>query len=135
MSQLVTADDILSSGGDHPEIAAKATQEQRDNSALLAARVSALLSELGYTKRPPINDGLRDANAGYGAPKSAHKEGKAVDFGDREKPGVLTLKAKIIKAGGAAFLKKHGLRMEHPTATPTWCHLDTRPGTSRIFHP
>lgn len=127
MTQLVTTQDILSSGNDHPEIAAKATAIQTANAAILAARVSALLAELGYTKRPGISDGLRDQNATFGAPKSAHKEGKAVDFIDRA--GVL--KSKIT----SALLKKHALRMEHPQDTPTWCHLDTREPFGSIFHP
>lgn len=116
---MITADDILSSGGDHPELAAAATPEQRANAEVLAERSSALLTELGYTKRPGISDGLRAANATYGAKRSAHKEGKAVDFFDRGKG---PLKKKIT----APLLKKHKLRMEHPDDTPTWCHLDTR---------
>ncbi len=115
---MITAEDILSSGGDRPELAKGATSEQRANAALLAQRASALLTELGYTKRPGISDGLRAPNASYGAPRSAHKEGKAVDFYDRQD----VLKSKIT----APLLKKHKLRMEHPDDTPTWCHLDTR---------
>lgn len=124
---LITTEDVLSTGGDHPELAAAATPEQRANAAVLAARVSQLLAELGYTKRPAITDGLRAANATYGAPKSAHKEGKAIDLRDRKGE----LKAKITPE----LLKKHALRMEHPDATPMWCHLDTRTPHGRIFHP
>lgn len=127
MTQLVTADDILSSGGDHPDRIQTATHDQRVNAAVLAARVNALLTEFGYKKRPGISDGLRPADAAYGAPKSAHKEGKAVDFFDRT--GVL--KGKVT----SALLKKHGLRMEHPDATPSWCHLDTRTPYGSIFKP
>ncbi len=34
-------------------------------------------------------------------------------------------------------LKKHGLWMEHPSATPTWLHLQTLPPGSgnRVFYP
>jgi hypothetical protein len=124
---LITAEDVLSTGGDNPKLAAAATPTQQANAAVLASRVSQLLAELGYEKRPAITDGLRDANAKYGAPKSAHKEGKAIDLRDRDG----TLKAKITPE----LLKKHALRMEHPDATPTWCHLDTREPHGRIFRP
>lgn len=127
MIQLVTIDNILDSGGDHVDWAAKATQQQRANAAVLASRVSALLAELGYVKRPLIKEGLRPTNAQWGAVMSAHKEGKAVDFIDRD--GVLKQKCTSV------LLKKHALRMEHPDNTPTWCHLDTRTPYGSIFHP
>jgi hypothetical protein len=127
MTPLVTVDNILDSGGDHLDWAAKATPVMRANAAVLAARVSSLLAELGYTKRPPIKEGLRPENASWGAKLSAHKEGKAVDFIDRDS----SLKAKCTPV----LLKKHGLRMEHPDEAPTWCHLDTRQPFGSIFHP
>jgi hypothetical protein len=150
MTQLVTTEDILSTGGDYPERIKTATPEQRANAAVLAARVSALLAELGYKKRPPFSDGLRPQNATYGAKKSAHKEGKAVDSIDPR----CELKNKIaspaeVAAGFSPLLKKHGLRMEHPDETggkntplrpdgskkTPWCHLDTRTPFGSIFHP
>lgn len=127
MTRLVTVDNILDSGGDHIDWAAKATPQQRANAAVLASRVSSLLAELGYDKRPLIKEGLRPSNASWGALKSAHKEGKAVDFIDRD--GVLK------RMCTSALLKKHALRMEHPDDTPTWCHLDTRAPHGSIFHP
>ena len=69
-----------------------------------------------------------------GAPNSAHKYGKAVDF-HCVQHGVLEMKEEIIKAN---LLDTLQMRMESITATPTWCHLDTNellPGHSRIFVP
>lgn len=39
--------------------------------------------------------------------------------------------------GNQYVLKKHGLWMEHPSATPTWCHLQDVPPRSgnRVFYP
>lgn len=123
----LTAKNILDSDGKRLVLRLEAKDAQRINAAELAARVNALLLELGYTERPEISDGLRDANAAYGAPKSAHKEGKALDFKD---PGNVLAK-QITKT----LLLKHKLRREDTDATPTWCHLDTREPHGSIFRP
>ena len=76
-----------------------------------------MLTELGVLS-VEVNDGYRDAFVNYGAPKSAHKEGKAVDLKDHEHE----LSRKITRD----LLEKHKLRREDDDFTPSWTHLDTR---------
>lgn len=76
-----------------------------------------LLTELGVSC-VEVNDGYRDALVTYGAPKSAHKEGKAVDLKDHDHE----LSRKITND----LLNKHKLRREDDDYTATWTHLDTR---------
>lgn len=140
MSKLpVTAKDILDSDGRFPERRNGANQWQRDEAAALAARVNHLFLKLGMKDRPAISSGLRDKasnQAAGGARKSAHLEGKAVDFADsdgRLKKAAVT--AEEAAAGFSQRLADCGLRMEHPSSTPTWAHFDTRQPHGRIFTP
>ncbi len=84
---------------------------------MLCERVNALLTELGV-HLVEVNDGYRDSAVKYGALKSAHKEGKAVDLKDHEH----VLSGRITMA----LLEKHKLRREDDDYTPSWTHLDTR---------
>lgn len=127
MKMPLTAKDILDSDGKHLELRESATQRQRDNAADLANRVNQLLLAIGMTDRPRVNDGLRAQNATYGAKRSAHKEGKALDFADIDG----SLKKRITPE----LLLKCGLRMEHPDYCNGWVHLDTRAPSGRIFKP
>lgn len=124
----ITAENILDSDGKYPERAKHATPQHRANAAITAARVNALLIDLGFTTdRPEINDGYRDASVKYGATKSAHKEGKALDLADKGQ----SLSPRITRA----LLRKHGLRREDNAYTASWCHLDTREPHGSIFKP
>jgi hypothetical protein len=123
---LVTAKDILDSDGKHPQRRLGATDKHRQNAAVLAERVNALFAELGITERPRINDGYRLLRGG-GAARSAHLEGKAVDFSD---PGN-KLGLRITRA----LLLKHKLRREDTDYTSSWCHLDTREPHGTVFKP
>ena len=73
--------------------------------------------------------GFRTPGSRTGAPNSAHKEGRAVDVYDPNNSLDLWLTD--------AVLEKHGLYREAPSATPGWCHLQTRaPGSgNRTFQP
>ncbi|MDR3126298.1 MAG: hypothetical protein LBT92_01545 [Rickettsiales bacterium] len=79
-----------------------------------------------------VNRGYRDPeyNAKVGGQKtSPHLAGQAVDLSDR---------AGVLKAWCVANLDKLrecGLFMEDPAATPTWCHLQSRPASRTIFKP
>lgn len=64
-----------------------------------------------------------------GASKSAHLVCMAVDFFD--KSGQLD---KFLMAN-PEILEEAGLWMEHPDATPGWCHVDLKPRGNRIFRP
>lgn len=117
----ITADDILSSDGQHPQRAAKATAEHRANAVVTAQRVNGLLHELGYKdgdERPRINDGYRDESVTYGAKRSAHKEGKALDLDDDS--------GSLDKRITRPLLVKYKLRREDSDYTHGWSHLDTR---------
>lgn len=93
---------------------------------MLCERVNGLLDEIGVLF-VEVNDGYRDASVNYGAKKSAHKEGKAVDLKDHDK----ALSRRITRD----LLLKHKLRREDNDFSPTWCHLDTREPYGSIFKP
>ena len=78
--------------------------------------------------------GLREANTATGAPKSAHKLGKAFDC----KPGQTTVKAMYDYILDNQNEFQEIRRMEDLSFTPTWLHFDTveHPGTRiRVFKP
>jgi hypothetical protein len=64
--------------------------------------------------------GFRPQEAKVGAPGSAHKTGQAVDIYDPHHEIAVWFQKH------PAILKEHGLAMEHPDATPVWCHLTSR---------
>ena len=121
---------------------------QEDNARDLLARVAGLLTDAmadGAYDQTWVNPNTRtrisgsvggDGDGGFrtpgsrtGAPRSAHKEGCAVDVYDP----LNRLDYWITDA----VLEKHGLYREAPSATPGWCHLQTRaPGSGRrTFQP
>lgn len=97
---------------------------ERINRLLAAAKVSGKVSS-GW--RPPaINAGVKGA-----AKRSKHMTGQASDLADPKGDlGRWCL-------DNVAELERIGLWLEHPSATPTWCHLQTVPPKSgrRVFHP
>jgi hypothetical protein len=62
-----------------------------------------------------------------GAPDSAHIEGMAADIADAD--------GRLKAFCTPERLEAAGLYMEDPGATPSWCHLQTRPTSARIFKP
>ena len=123
----LTAKDILDSDGKYPERRKAATDEQRENAAILAARVNAMFLQMGMDERPVINEGLREQNAKYGAKRSWHKRGGAVDFRDSNR--------KLSSAITKALLLKFKLRREDNDYTPTWTHIDIGEPHGVIFKP
>jgi len=68
--------------------------------------------------------GFRPQSCPQGAPRSSHKEGRAVDVYDPH--GALD------RWLTDARLESHGLYREAPSATQGWCHLtDKAPGSGR----
>lgn len=75
--------------------------------------------------------GFRPQDCPIGAPQSAHKLGMAVDIYDPENEiDEWCMRHQDI-------LKRLGLCMESPEATPRWCHLSTKMPKSgkTVFHP
>jgi len=73
---------------------------------------------------------------------TSHAEAKAVDDSDQGDAFDKWLDQFEVpmpngKPGGNSKLEEYGLYREHPSATPTWCHLTTRPPGSgkRTFMP
>lgn len=127
---MITADDILTTSGRHAGRMRWVSPAVRDNAVDLAARVSRLLA--GYQKKVTVRSGFRDPDsnrAAGGAPHSRHMTGQAVDLADDDR--------KIVAFITPALLEQHGLYMEAPGSTPTWCHLQSTPPPSgrRIFNP
>ncbi len=84
-----------------------------------------------------VNSGYRtqsiNAAIPNAAPKSKHLTGNAIDI--RDVGG--ELKAWLVTEKGKAIMNVCGLFMEHPSATPKWCHLqDIAPKSGNlIFYP
>lgn len=96
----------------------------------LIPTVNALLEDFGEYRK--VNSGYRraiDNKAAGGSPKSAHLTGEAIDLEDKD--------GKLKAFCTEEVLNKYDLYMEHPSATPSWCHLQSRVTRSgaRIFLP
>lgn len=79
--------------------------------------------------RPPsVNKTIANA-----APNSKHMIGKAIDIYDPEGD----LDEWLLTSYGRAALEAIGLWVEHPSATKSWCHLQSIPPKSgnRFFYP
>lgn len=103
----------------------------------LEANLEKLLKALNvfrqaYGKPMRVTSGYRpstfNTKAG-GARRSAHMTCEACDFADSD--GAI----KQWALANLNVLEQTGLYMEHPDATPTWCHLQTRPTRNRVFRP
>ena len=116
------------------------TAAQADAADDLLARVNALILESGMRLAIDADTGTQisgvkggSGSGGFrlameaGAPKSAHKEARAVDVFDPF--GALD------RWITDEVLEKHGLWREDPPYTPSWVHLQTRPATRRTFEP
>jgi len=126
----ITALDIISSDGQHPDRVAQADSAVQNAATVLAARLNNLL--VLFNGRPKINSGYRTPAANKavgGAKRSAHLEGRAVDFHDPDG------KLKKWCLAHLKDLETSGIWMESPDATPTWCHLQSRPVGQRVFKP
>lgn len=89
------------------------------------------------THQRAVNSGWRppavNANVPGAAKLSKHMTGQAIDIGDDDDQ----LDAWCMSATGQTTLEKIGLWLEHPSATPRWCHVQTVPPGSgrRVFYP
>lgn len=103
------------------------------NAAKLLDKVNPLLKLFGEFRK--ISSGWRPAELNStvkgAAPKSKHITGDAVDLEDRDG------KLKEWCVFNQDILEQLGLYLEHPSATPTWCHLQQLPpkSSNRIFKP
>lgn len=108
----------------------KAPNNVLEESKITIRRVNKLLKMLNLEASPTVNSGYRDKayNKKIGGSKnSAHTKGMAIDLGDKNGD----IKAQIT----VKMLEQCGLYMEHPSASPAWIHLQTRPTSRRIFLP
>ncbi len=109
------------------------TRELRANARETVRRVNRLLARAGMARG--VSSGWRPAaiNAAVpgAAPRSNHLSCHAVDLEDRD--GALDAWC----LANLAVLEELGLWLEHPDATPGWCHLQSRPprSGSRVFSP
>lgn len=117
------------------------TPEIQANAACTVERVNKLLAAF-YAAHPnaakrKVNSGWRPpaVNAGVkgAAPKSKHMTGDALDLSDDDG----ALDAFCMTPKGRSVMTEIGLWLEHPNATPRWCHVQTVPPRSgnRVFMP
>jgi hypothetical protein len=115
------------------EYHAELTPELRANARETVGRVNRLLKRAGFTRR--VTSGWRPAAVNATVPGAAkgskHISCIAIDLEDRDG----TLDAWCM--AHLDVLEELGLWLEHPDATPDWCHLQTLPPRSgnRVFQP
>ena len=114
--------------------AADMTPEIRSNAADLVVRCNQLAAALSFPL-PRVSSGWRppSVNAGVkgAAKRSNHMTGNAVDFADPDG------KLDAWCLANLPTLERIGIWLEHPDATPNWCHLQRVPPRSgrRVFRP
>lgn len=112
---------------------AELTRELRSNARETLRRVNRLLRRSGIVTR--VSSGWRPAAINAQVPGAAagskHITCLAIDLDDRD--GALDAWC----MANLAVLEELGLWLEHPAATPGWCHLQTCPPRSgnRVFEP
>ena len=115
----------------HPD---ELTPELRANAACTIERANALLRRAGR-KHGIVNSGWRplaiNASVPNASPRSRHITCQAVDLCDEDD----ALDAWCLD--NLRALAAIGLWLEHPSATPGWCHVQIVPPRSgrRVFHP
>ncbi len=115
------------------EYHAELTPELRANARETVGRVNRLLKRAGFTRR--VTSGWRPAAVNATVPGAAkgskHINCIAIDLEDRD--GALDAWC----MAHLDVLEELGLWLEHPDATPDWCHLQTLPPRSgnRVFQP
>lgn len=115
------------------EFRAELTRELRANARDIIRRVNRLLKRAGIAA--DVSSGWRpvaiNASVPGAAPGSRHISCLAIDLADRNGDLDAWCLANL------EVLAELGLWLEHPDATPGWCHLQTRPPRSgnRVFSP
>ena len=132
------ADYFMGRDADFPE---ELTPRIRANAALTVERVNALLSAYekatGDGRRRKVNSGWRplaiNMRVRGSAMRSKHLSGEACDLDDFDG----SLDRWGASAAGLTELERIGLWLEHPDATPSWCHVQIVPPGSgrRVFRP
>lgn len=94
-------------------------------------------TEISGSKNGNGDGGFRLQTATTGKPGSSHKEARGLDDSDQDNAFDKWLDQFEDGRGGNSKLQEYGLYREHPSTTPTWCHLTTRaPGSGkRTFYP
>ena len=126
---MITTADYFGPWGTHPDV----TGTVRLKAGLMLQMVNLLLLECG---KLPVNPktmtqisgekygGFRPMDCKQGAPQSSHKTGEGIDIYDPDN--------KLDEWLTDEILETYGLYREHPSKTPSWCHLSTRaPGSGR----
>lgn len=113
--------------------AAELTDELRANAVLTVERANALLARAGMKRS--VNSGWRpaavNATIRNASKRSKHMLCLAIDIDDGDE----TLDGWCMSHPSA--LAEIGPWLEHPSATPRWCHVQTVPPKSgnRVFYP
>jgi hypothetical protein len=113
--------------------AAELSAALRTNAALTVERANALLARAGIAGT--VNSGWRpqaiNAALPNASPRSKHLSCQAIDLDD-EDDALDTWCLRNLSA-----LEEIGLWLEHPDATPGWCHVQIVPPRSgcRVFNP
>lgn len=128
--QEIAADDLLVRVNELVEEAVKAGAFSRNIDPDTGTEISGSRNGAG-------DGGFRLPTARTGSATSAHKEAKGVDVFDSSDRLDEWLDQFEHGVGGNTKLEEHGLYREAPSATPGWCHLQTRPTKSgrRTFIP
>lgn len=94
-------------------------------------------TEISGSKNGSGDGGFRLPTATTGRVLSSHKDARGVDHSDQDNGFDIWLSQFDDDQGGNSKLEHYGLYREHPSTTPTWCHLTTRPPASghRTFMP
>lgn len=129
----ITLNDWITSSNKYPTRAKspELTEAVKKNAIHTLKSVNALLNDLKWDRPVSISSGFRPsvANAAAsGAQKSAHLTGEGLDIVDIDN------KLNNLILHNHELLKKHGLWMEDKSATPTWCHLDTKQRSARAIN-
>ena len=129
MISYVTVEDYFGPWLDHKDVTAAVRVAAEDLVARVNAVCDAAYSDgVDFALNPKTNSYISGATLGgfrpqdclQGAPNSSHKMGQGIDiFDPRHKIAPWFQRH-------PALLRAHGLAMEHPAATPSWCHLTSR---------
>lgn len=140
MTDILTIADYVGKHAESPDW----TPERQASAEILLDRVQSLADEMqGQGIYFPVNPytgsrvsgktfgGFRPQDCPEGAPSSAHKQGQAVDLYDPHGD----IDAWIMANQSA--LERHGIYIEHPSATTGWAHWSTRAPASKrhVFYP
>ncbi len=107
--------------------------ELHANAAMTVARANGLLARAGILSR--VNSGWRpraiNAQITHASPRSKHLTCEAIDLGDEDDMLDRWCLANL------PVLAEIGLWLEHPNATPGWCHVQIVAPRSgrRVFMP